>query len=582
MLSPTGTIGVVDFYVQSIVDLSFRNYTGGVINRHVNWFGRLFWRAWFDVDRVGLEAGRRDYLEYRFGTVLSADSRNYLLGSIPYYVWLGCQKQPSSSVGTPNYPHEIVERLDAAATESPYLSPINHTNTLSRNIEKATPPELRSKAFEAAVVNLSANLPLPSFFYQNHHWRIYYDDQLKKHQQFKNEYIYAFTWEDTRVDERILKLSSKDVVLAITSAGDNILSYALASPARIHAVDLNPNQNHLLELKVAAFSALPYSDFWKLFGEGKHPNFRQLLLSRLSPHMSSRAFQYWLNHTHIFTKKSSRGLYETGGSRHAIRVVRLLSGTLGFRSELLAMLECKTLNEQREIWTKKIRPYIMSRLLSYFVVSSEKFLWAALGVPHNQLAMLEADHIAHESLPGTNASPSPLEHTERELNKSRTSAVWEYMVQTLEPVIETSLIGEDNPYYLVCIQGSYSRRCHPDYLKPKSHQKLSRGNAFDGLRIHTDEINEVVSRLAPGTLTVAVVMDSMDWFNPGADDASRQIEKLNRALKLGGRVMLRSAALTPWYISTFESLGFQAKRHGARIAGACIDRLVTVLLQVHL
>jgi betaine lipid synthase len=156
------------------------------------------------------------------------------------------------------------------------------------------------------------------------------------------------------------------------------------------------------------------------------------------------------------------------------------------------------------------------------------------------------------------------------------------MVQTLEPVIETSLIGEDNPYYLVCIQGSYSRRCHPDYLKPKSHQKLSRGNAFDGLRIHTDEINEVVSRLAPGTLTVAVVMDSMDWFNPGADDASRQIEKLNRALKLGGRVMLRSAALTPWYISTFESLGFQAKRHGARIAGACIDRLVTVLLQVHL
>lgn len=568
LLSPTGIVGVVDFYVQSIVDLSFRNYTGGVINRHVNWFGRLFWRAWFDVDRVGLEAGRRDYLEYRFGTVLSADSRNYLLGSIPYYVWLGCQKKPSSSLGTPNYPHEIVERLDAAATESPYLSPINHTNSLSRAVEQSS-SELRSKAFEAAVINLSANLPLPSFFYQNHHWRIYYDDQLKKHLQFKNEYIYAFTWEDTRVDERLLKLTSHDVVLAITSAGDNILSYALASPARIHAVDLNPNQNHLLELKVAAFSALPYSDFWKLFGEGKHPNFRQLLISRLSPHMSSRAFQYWLNHTHVFMKKSSRGLYETGGSRHAIKVIRVLSSTLGFRSQLLAMLDAKTLNEQREIWRKQIRPYIISRLLSYLVVSSEKFLWAALGVPHNQLAMLEADHVAQES----HTSPNPLEHTDKELDRSRQSAVWEYMVQTLDPVIESSLIGEDNPYYLVCIQGSYSQRCHPDYLKPKSHQKLSRGNAFDGLRIHTDEINEVVSRLTPGTLTVAVVMDSMDWFNPGAEDASRQIEKLNRALKLGGRVLLRSAALAPWYIATFESLGFQAKRVGARIAGACIDRL---------
>lgn len=36
--------------------------------------------AWFDVDRVGLEAARRDYLEYRFGTVLSTSDRNYLLG----------------------------------------------------------------------------------------------------------------------------------------------------------------------------------------------------------------------------------------------------------------------------------------------------------------------------------------------------------------------------------------------------------------------------------------------------------------------------------------------------------------------
>jgi betaine lipid synthase len=154
------------------------------------------------------------------------------------------------------------------------------------------------------------------------------------------------------------------------------------------------------------------------------------------------------------------------------------------------------------------------------------------------------------------------------------------MVQTIDPVVETSLIGEDNPYYLVCLQGSYSQRCHPDYLKPKSHLKLSRAGAFDGLRIHTDEINEVVSRLSPGTLTVAVVMDSMDWFNPGSEEAGKQIEKINHALKLGGRVLLRSAALMPWYIATFESLGFIAKRVGARIGGACIDRYELSLFQI--
>ncbi len=309
LLAPNGILGVVDFYVQSKADFSFRNYTGGTTGRHINFLGRAFWRSWFELDRVGLEASRRDYLEYRFGTVLSVNSRNRKLGSIPYYIWVGCQKTPFHST---SLPHEVMERIDAMVTESSPPTPGSATpptpgTALYRAVER-TAPEIRSKAFQAATSNLSANLPLPAFFYQNHHWRIYYDDQLQKHTQFNDEYIYAFTWEDARVDERLLKLGSDDVVLAITSAGDNVLSYALQSPARIHAVDLNPAQNHLLELKVASYTALPYADFWKIFGEGKHPDFRSLLVTKLSPHLSSRAFQYWFSNANIFTNKRGGGV----------------------------------------------------------------------------------------------------------------------------------------------------------------------------------------------------------------------------------------------------------------------------------
>lgn len=48
-------------------------------------------------------------------------------------------------------------------------------------------------------------------------------------------------------------------------------------------------------------------------------------------------------------------------------------------------------------------------------------------------------------------------------------------------------------------------RCYPGYLGAKAHAKLSRPNAFAGLRIHTDEINEVIARISPATLTIAVV-----------------------------------------------------------------------------
>ncbi|KAK3341288.1 hypothetical protein B0T25DRAFT_336901 [Lasiosphaeria hispida] len=562
LLAPNGVLGVVDFYVQSAADFNFRNYTGGFTGRHVNFFGRAFWRAWFDLDRVSLEPSRRDYLEYRFGTILTANSRNNALGFIPYYIWVGCRQTPFSSSSLPN---EIVERIDALATESPYLAPANKQSAISalaRAVEKSA-PEIRSKAFDAAVQNLSANLPLPSFFYQNHHWRIYYDDRLGKHTQFSNEYIYAFTWEDSRVDERLLQLGPDDVVLAITSAGDNILSYASQGPARIHAIDLNPTQNHLLELKIASFTALPYEDFWKMFGEGKHTEFRSLLISKLSPHLSSRAFQYWLSNSEIFTSLRGRGLYDTGGSKHAIRLFRYISYAFGCRTAVRELLSAKTLNEQREIWQSKIRPALLSHAINNLVVSSEAFLWTALGVPKNQLAMIEADHANSEAVKG----PTPT------AKSTRAHAVWHYMVNTLDPVVEGTHIAIDNPYYHVCLAGAYSRRCHPEYLSATTYARLSQPGAFDGLRIHTDELDEVIARITPGTLTVAVVMDSMDWFDPGSPAAAQQITKLNRALRIEGRVLLRSAARAPWYIREFETYGFVGKRVGHRVPGRCIDRV---------
>ena len=135
LLSPTGIIGACDFYVQSIVDISSRNYIGGAFNRHVNWVGRLFWRAWFDADRVNLDGGRRDYLEYRFGTILSTSDRNYMLGGIPYYIFVGCQRElGGTSEGVKS--QDKVASIDASYTESPYLSPKNYQEALCREMPR--------------------------------------------------------------------------------------------------------------------------------------------------------------------------------------------------------------------------------------------------------------------------------------------------------------------------------------------------------------------------------------------------------------------------------------------------------------
>lgn len=505
-------------------------------------------------------------------TRLTTSCRNVLLGGIPYYVWVGCPKTafPSS---------DVLAEIDAAATNSPYLSPVRHEEARKDAVSAANTTaalQLRSKGFEAAVLNLSVGLPLPSFFYQNHHFRIYYDELLPKHTQFNASYIYAFTWEDARVDLRLLKLTSDDVVLAITSAGDNLLSYICeAAPKRVHAVDLNPSQNHLLELKLACFSAaLPYDDIWSIFGEGRHPGFRELLLSALSPHLSSQAFQFWLDRAAVFS--SAGGLYETGQSGIALRATKWLFRVFGVAADVRRMCDAATLNEQLEVWRTKLRPVILSWWVSWGIVGNERFLWKALGVPANQRNMILEDYFARSGSAG---------------GRDSGHAMWEYVVNTLDPVVENSLLGKDNYFYLLCLLGRYSRSAHPAYLEPRHYRKLTAAGAFSGVRIHTDEINEVLARLKPGTVTVAVrslslsfhsaspvltdsqvVMDSMDWFDIDGVEARSQIRRLNASMTVGGRVLLRSAGLTPWYAKVFEEEGFSAKRVGTRNPGHCIDR----------
>jgi betaine lipid synthase len=73
-------------------------------------------------------------------------------------------------------------------------------------------------------------------------------------------------------------------------------------------------------------------------------------------------------------------------------------------------------------------------------------------------------------------------------------------------------------------------------------------------------------------LILSQVMDSMDWFDPEGDMAAKQAKALNRALKIGGRVLLRSASIEPWYMKDFDQNGFSTRRVGARFPGSCIDR----------
>jgi S-adenosylmethionine-diacylglycerol 3-amino-3-carboxypropyl transferase len=135
--------------------------------------------------------------------------------------------------------------------------------------------------------------------------------------------MFTQSWEDPACDLRALAPLAGRALVAITSGGDNILGFLLADPARIVAVDLNPAQNHLLELKMACFRRLTHPDMLELLGVRPPRRARELYQS-LRNDLSGSARAHWDGHLDWL----DRGLLVRGGFeqyfamlRRALRVV---------------------------------------------------------------------------------------------------------------------------------------------------------------------------------------------------------------------------------------------------------------------
>ncbi|KAE8218205.1 hypothetical protein CF319_g7875 [Tilletia indica] len=88
----TCTFGVVDFYVSAAsTPRDKAPAVGGDTTRQCGWLSCLFWSQWFSLDHIELHPARRDYLEYKFGTIECYNGRNnFIIPSIvrvPYYIW---------------------------------------------------------------------------------------------------------------------------------------------------------------------------------------------------------------------------------------------------------------------------------------------------------------------------------------------------------------------------------------------------------------------------------------------------------------------------------------------------------------
>jgi len=97
--------------------------------------------------------------------------------------------------------------------------------------------------------------------------------------------VFNQVWEDPEVDKKGWNINRDDIIVTITSAGCNVLNYLIEAPKLIYALDINPIQNFLLELKISAIKNLDYEAFWEFFGEAKSYNNRCIYYNYLREHI---------------------------------------------------------------------------------------------------------------------------------------------------------------------------------------------------------------------------------------------------------------------------------------------------------
>ena len=200
--------------------------------------------------------------------------------------------------------------------------------------------------------------------------------------------VYAQIWEDPEVDMEALAIEPGQTVVTIASGGCNALSYLLADPARIEAVDLNPAHVAFNRLKLAALQTLPsYDNFHRFYAMADAPENLEDYRRFIRPALDEGSRAYWDGRGFSGRRRISmfrRHLYRHGLLGHFIGWGHRVARLYGVDPRIL--LEARDQDEQRRLFETVIAPLFDKRFVRW--MTGRKSSLFGLGIPPQQYDVL--------------------------------------------------------------------------------------------------------------------------------------------------------------------------------------------------
>jgi S-adenosylmethionine-diacylglycerol 3-amino-3-carboxypropyl transferase len=349
------------------------------------------------------------------------------------------------------------------------------------------------------------------------------------HQIHSRNLVYNQCWEDPAVDNEVLGIGPEDHIVMITSAGCNALDYLIRDPASIHCVDINPNQNALLELKVAAIQALRYEQFFDMFGNGRIRGHRRIYSGQLRHRLTGSAQQIWDARIDYFDPDGT-GLYFHGTAGLLARTLSFyFNNCLGMRKDLQRFQLIHDLGEQSEFYRTRIAPRLWSPAVRFLM--RQPSVLSLAGVPMEQIAQIQQDGHAEVS---------------------------SFIEERLETTL-TTIPMRYNYFWRVYINGHYDPDCCPNYLRREFFYYLR--NRVSRINIQTSSLDRFLQS-AQRRFSVFVLLDHMDWLSNQPRLLEQEWRSIMDHAEPGARIIYRSGSVACDYIpdSARRRLHFQSDR----------------------
>lgn len=304
---------------------------------------------------------------------------------------------------------------------------------------------------------------------------------------------YAQCWEDTDIVTEAMNVKPEDVCVSIASAGDNTLALLARSPSKVYALDLNPAQLALMELKAAAFKHLSYDEMLVVLGYRDGSN-RRFLYENLAPSLSPAARSYWNSKLDDI----ECGVVNTGKFERYFEIFRKFS--LPFthsRKTVDALLKTKSREERERFFNRKWNTFRWRALVKVFF---SELVMGSLGRDPRFFAYAE------------NGLPEAV------------------MTWTRKALVDQD--PSKNPYLHWILKGKFGITL-PAFLREENFERIKMNT--DKLELRQVSLEEFLSEIPQAQIDS---MNLSDVFEYVSEDNYKSIMKLiARACKPGARVV---------------------------------------------